>query len=176
VVHTPHTIPDLLPRFCNDYFIQNNEFIAFDVITAVHGDTKETAVSTGTCISLALSLACSSCVLPGEITGGVPDLFAALKTVPDLYYFAVLVLSIVVQVLLWKGGRIHAKLKARRDHSMMSQASIYRVGQLRSVNIMVSFTTTHCVQHPWTDRDCAHDAAIIRVHVQNHLQMLRNRE
>ena len=27
MVHTPHTIPDLLQRFCNDYFIQNNEFI-----------------------------------------------------------------------------------------------------------------------------------------------------
>jgi hypothetical protein len=122
--------------------------LAFDVITDVHGDSKEPAVSTGTCISLALSLAFSSCVLPGLITGGVPGLFVALITVLDLYYFAVLVLYISLHCLLWACGHIHARLKARRDHSMMSQASFQRVGQLHSVNIMVcSLLLTVCSTH-----------------------------
>ena len=131
--------------------------LAFDVVTDVDAETKEPAVSTGTCISLALTLTLSSCILPGIVAGVGPGLFVAFVTVLDLYYFAILILYMSVHCLLWLIDRVHAKRKARRArrdhvrrHLVVTEpgADVHRVAQLHSVNIMIcSLLLTVCSTH-----------------------------
>jgi hypothetical protein len=109
-------------------FVTQN--LAMDVMT---DEVCKTATSSDICMALSLILAFCTCMLPGMINGGTPDLFTPINTLVDLYYFYIVISYMGIHVFVWIVSACWRFYHRQGAHKPGDD----RIGRLHSVNFMV---------------------------------------